>query len=409
MDKKLKYERLSKELEERIAQDRKSGATNPYACPDAQAQRRDMGRDKPSLLRPAFVRDVEKILHSPYYNRYADKTQVFSFYRNDDITRRALHVQLVGRAARTIGSVLGLNLDLIEAIALGHDMGHTPFGHAGERILCELHQQQTGRIFAHNLHSVRVLDALFCRNLSLQTLSGIVSHNGELEQDAYRPRPLAGFEEFDHLLDRCETERAVMDALAPNTLEGCVVRVCDMVAYLGKDRQDAYRAHILDGKPAFTGGAIGTENAQIIHNLSVNLIENSYGKPYLCMDEAHFKALAVAKKENYDYIYRDEKLCQSFDQQVRPMFCELYERLLKDAKTMDPASILYRHHVQFVLNARKFYDKGERDYREEEPAQIVCDYLASMTDDYFIDLYHELLPAGKRDVHYISYFDETQG
>ena len=287
---------------------------------------------EPCAIRPAFQRDRDRILHCKAFRRLKHKTQVFLSPEGDHYRTRLTHTLEVSQIARTVSRALRLNEDLTEAIALGHDMGHTPFGHAGERILCELHQQQTGRIFAHNLHSVRVLDALFCRNLSLQTLSGIVSHNGELEQDAYRPRPLAGFEEFDQLLGRCETDRAVMDALAPNTLEGCVVRVCDMVAYLGKDRQDAYRAHILDGKPAFTGGVIGTENAQIIHNLSVNLIENSYGKPYLCMDEAHFKALAVAKKENYDYIYRDEKLCQSFDQQVRPMFCELYERLLKDAE-----------------------------------------------------------------------------
>ena len=95
-------------------------------------------KDKANLHRPAFVREVEKILHCPYYNRYTDKTQVFSFYKNDDITRRSLHVQLVSRIARTIGKALSLNLELIEAIALGHDMGHTPFGHTGEKILDSL-------------------------------------------------------------------------------------------------------------------------------------------------------------------------------------------------------------------------------------------------------------------------------
>lgn len=95
--------------------------------------RRNNNKDKSSLLRPPFTRDIDKIMHCPYYNRYADKTQVFSFYKNDDITRRGLHVQLVSRIARTMGKALNLNLDLIEAIALGHDIGHTPFGHVGER------------------------------------------------------------------------------------------------------------------------------------------------------------------------------------------------------------------------------------------------------------------------------------
>lgn len=125
------YHSLSKELQERILEDREKHKKNPYAFPDEKIVRRRMDHDKANLWRPAFVRDVEKIMHVPYYNRYSDKTQVFSFYQNDDISRRALHVQLVSRIARNIGSVLGLNESLIEAISLGHDIGHTPFGHAG--------------------------------------------------------------------------------------------------------------------------------------------------------------------------------------------------------------------------------------------------------------------------------------
>ena len=117
--------------------------------------------DIASIWRPAYVRDVEKIIHTPAYNRYAGKTQVFSFRANDDISRRGLHVQLVARIARDIGFALGLNCDLIEAIGLGHDLGHTPFGHAGERCLNDVFHEHTGRWFFHNVHSVRVLDALY--------------------------------------------------------------------------------------------------------------------------------------------------------------------------------------------------------------------------------------------------------
>lgn len=127
-------------------------------------------------------------MHLPYYNRYADKTQVFSFKYNDDITRRAQHVQLVSRIARNIGSVLGLNLDLIEAIALGHDIGHAPFGHAGERFLSELYHNETNRYFNHNVHSARVLDTIFARNFTMQTLDGVLCHNGEFEQQEYKPK-----------------------------------------------------------------------------------------------------------------------------------------------------------------------------------------------------------------------------
>ena len=135
---KTMYKKLLPEIREQIESDRAKNAVNPYRFNDADAVRRDPTRDKANLWRTPFIRDTEKILHLPVYNRYADKTQVFSFYKNDDITRRALHVQLVSRIARTIGAVLGLNTDLIEAIALGHDIGHTPFGHAGERFLSEL-------------------------------------------------------------------------------------------------------------------------------------------------------------------------------------------------------------------------------------------------------------------------------
>lgn len=166
----LKFNKINEELQQKIKDDRENHWVNPYAFKDENATRRDNRVDKANLWRPVFVRDTEKIMHLSYYNRYADKTQVFSFKNNDDITRRAQHVQLVSRVARNIGSVLGLNLDLIEAIALGHDIGHTPFGHAGERFLSELYHNETGRYFNHNVHSTRVLDKIFARNFTMQTL-----------------------------------------------------------------------------------------------------------------------------------------------------------------------------------------------------------------------------------------------
>ena len=159
-------ERAAALVSERLA----SGRLSPYACRDASAIRRDpCERDRDTALRPAFVRDAEKVVHLPAYNRLAGKTQVFSFRANDDLARRGLHVQLVARVARDIGRALGLNLDLIEAIALAHDLGHTPFGHAGERFLNDVYHERTGRWFFHNVQSVRVMDELAGRNVSLQT------------------------------------------------------------------------------------------------------------------------------------------------------------------------------------------------------------------------------------------------
>ena len=135
-----KFEVLSREITDQIEQAKKTGVyTDVSFHDDRVVRRRDLAKDKATVWRPTFVHDIDKILHCPYYNRYTDKTQVFSLYKNDDITRRALHVQLVSRTARTIGKALNLNLDLIEAISLGHDIGHTPFGHMGEKFLDELY------------------------------------------------------------------------------------------------------------------------------------------------------------------------------------------------------------------------------------------------------------------------------
>ena len=403
----LKYLSLSDEIQERIVADRASGKRNPCRCGDDQAVRRDMNRDKQKLWRPAFVRDIEKIMHSPYYNRYADKTQVFSFYKNDDITRRALHVQLVSRIARNIGEVLGLNLDLIEAIALGHDIGHTPFGHAGERFLSELLQSQTGRYFNHNVHSVRVLNNLFARNITLQTLDGILCHNGEFEQSEYRPIKTTNFEDFDQKVEGCYTDQKNIDLLIPSTLEGCVVRVCDMIAYLGKDRQDARKARLLKGSDVFTKSDLGVENAEIINNLVVNIIENSYAKDYISMDLEFYDALKTAKMENAKFIYKNQKIDQAYDEDIKPMFYEIYYALLRDVKAKDETSVIYKHHIHFIDNSRKYYT-DHSSYIEEEPNQIVVDYIASMTDDYFIDLYSYLFPKGKYKVQYVSYFDDMK-
>ena len=305
----IKYNRIDEDLQQKIISNRESHWINPYAFKDEMAVRRNNDIDKANLWRPVFVRDVEKIMHLPYYNRYADKTQVFSFKNNDDITRRAQHVQLVSRIARNIGSVLGLNLDLIEAIALGHDIGHTPFGHAGERFLSELYHNETNRYFNHNVHSARVLDTIFVRNFTMQTLDGVLCHNGEFEQQGYKPKYEKSFDDYDTEIESCYTEGIeAIKKLIPSTLEGCVVRICDIIAYLGKDRQDAALAGIIDPDYEFTTKLIGRENAKIINNLTVDIIEHSYGKDYISLSDNAFKDLSMAKKENTQVNYKDKNI-----------------------------------------------------------------------------------------------------
>ncbi|MBQ9984134.1 MAG: HD domain-containing protein [Lachnospiraceae bacterium] len=401
---KKKYNDLSKELQQRIMDERGKGYVNPYRTKDADAVRRKQDWDKNKLLRPAYVRDIEKIMHTPYYNRYADKTQVFSFYKNDDITRRALHVQLVSRIARNIGSLLGLNEDLIEAIALGHDIGHTPFGHAGERYLSECLQEHAGQYFNHNVHSVRVLDTILNRNISLQTLDGILCHNGEFAMQEYRPVPMEDFSCFDRKYEQCYVDEAAIGKLIPYTLEACVVRVCDMIAYLGKDRQDAKRANLIKNDSIFDEQAFGKSNPEIINNLIVNIVENSYGKDCIVMDDEYYMAIKATKKENYEKIYFNESVERTYKESIQPMFHTMYNRLLADAKAKDTSSILYKHHIEFVKESTKTY--GYEAYLDTTtPEQMVVDYIASMTDDYFVDLYEYLFPGSSYKIEYVSYFE----
>lgn len=398
------YNSLSQEIQDRMIEDKANGRQNPFAFCDEKVIRREMDHDIANLWRPAFVRDIEKIIHCPYYGRYMDKTQVFSFVKNDDVSRRALHVQYVSRVARNIGKALKLNLDLIEAQALGHDIGHTPFGHAGEKKLSELLYADTGRYFNHNIHSARVLDRIFPCNLSLQTLDGIICHNGELESQEYSPKPYDSFEIFDQKMEDCYTDKANIKKLVPATLEGCVVRVSDIIAYLGKDRQDAMKLGLIDSASVFEGGAIGRSNAEIINNMIVNIIENSYGKSYIQMDEEYFTAFSHAKSENYEKIYNDKSMEKVYNEKVYPMFEKMYTELLKQAKEMNTESIFYRHHMKYIIEQTKPY-RRLNDYRDERPEDLVVDFMASMTDDYFVDLYSYLFPDSNMKIDYKGYFD----
>ena len=400
----LKYESLSGELCQLIEHENKTSTYKNMGFENDNVIRRRPENDKANVWRKPFVRDIDKVMHCPYFSRYADKTQVFSFYKNDDITRRNLHVQLVSRIARTIGSVLHLNLDLIEAIALGHDLGHPAFAHTGERHLDKLYNEHTGKHFLHNLQSVRVLDKIFPYNISLQTLHDIAAHNGELELEEYTPVPISSFEEFDELMEKCTCDISFSNHMMPCTLEGAVVRISDIIAYLGKDRQDAVRAKLLD-EDDFYDDEIGSINAEIINNLVVNIIENSYGKPYIKLDDAHFSALKKAKKENYEKIYNKSGAHTGLGAVIQPMMEEVYGQLLDDLKNGVKTSPIFTHHIAHI-NALVPASRRQTPYEQEEPNQLVIDYIASMTDDYFIELHGRLFKESPYQVRYHGYFEE---
>ncbi len=432
------------------AYNRLAGKTQVFSFRSTALRRVDTTRDRANLWRPAFVRDVEKIMNVPAYNRLAGKTQVFSFRQNDDIARRGLHVQLVSRVARDIGAALGLNLDLIEAISLGHDIGHTPFGHAGERCLAEKYHRRTGRWFRHNVHSVEVLDRIYGRNVSLQVLDGILCHNGYF---AAPSMPVGNRNTFEALDDTvaacCEKGDEVIRTLAPMTLEAAVVRVSDMIAYVGRDRQDAESAGLIDPSAHFETGASGAYNSWVLQVLTVDIVENSYGKDHIEMSGRAFDELVAAKRENYSMIYRNpevegdwvltvdivensygkdhiEMSGRAFDELVaakrenysmiyrnpevegdcvaaiRPRFDRLYDRLLEDLASGDETRPIYERHIKPVARHAGYY--GHVYDWESDRDRTVVDFIASMTDDFFMALCDRLFPDEQGSVPLRSYY-----
>lgn len=411
MEKKGNFKRYDQKLFEELYVNLKAqqDMLSDFACKDKQAVRRR--QEKFHVARPNFAKDADRILNCRYYNRYADKTQVFSLYKNDDISRRVLHVQIVSRIARSIGRLLKLNQDLIEAIALGHDLGHTPFGHAGERFLSAIYHERTGKYFNHNVHSVRILDTILHLNLSVQTLDGILCHNGEQVNGEYRPRkmdfhkPEACFAALDTLVAASYIEKSAVEKFVPCTLEGCVVRISDIMAYLGKDRQDAVILGIEIEEPFRENHLLGASNAEFISNLIEDIVSNSYLQDYLKLDEEYERALAYEKSVNYKKIYEPADKNQPYPI-IREMFEALYDKMYNDLRANKEDSPIVRHHINKIYAGYR----QEKQYREEyaagEPNQIVVDYLASMTDDYFLDLYDYLFP-GQTKIEYNSYFPKV--
>ena len=226
-------------------------------------------------------------MHSRAYSRYIDKTQVFCLFENDHITHRVLHVQLVSKIGRVIGRCLGLNEDLIEAIALGHDLGHVPYGHDGQQILDKLCSSSQIGHFCHNAQSARLAVELECKgkglNLFLPVLDGILAHNGELPSKEYRPQYDKTWQTFEKEYDNCFQVEDYSKNLVPMTLEGCVTKVADIIAYIGRDIEDAITLRVIKRRdiPREITRILGSRNDKIINILVLDLVKNSYGKDHL--------------------------------------------------------------------------------------------------------------------------------
>ena len=332
-----------------------------------------------------FNKDTHKILYSLSYSRYTGKTQVYSNLANDMITVRSTHVQFVSHIARNIARMLNLNEDLCEAIALGHDLGHTPFGHTGEKILDKISKEKIGKSFNHNIHSVRTLTTIENKgkglNISLQVLDGIMCHNGELLLDEYRPNLNKTKDKFLKEYNDSYVDSSVIKKMIPMTLEGCIVRVSDIIAYLGKDIEDAIRLNrfSIDNLSLEIKESLGTTNSEIISNITADIISNSYNKGYIKMSNKMFNLVKKTLDSNYENIYKKANTKEDLIKYEK-MFYNLYEMYI---------IILENNRVKNEIYIDFLNDKCDKYLNEISNHQKVIDYLAGMTDRYFMDKYEK--------------------
>ena len=312
-----------------------------FLAPWAAKAALSRGRSRPeeeSDVRTCYQRDVDRIVYSKAFRRLKHKTQVFLQPEGDHYRTRMTHTLEVVRISRTIARALQLNEDLTEAIAFGHDLGHTPFGHAGERALTRI----TGKPFRHNEQSLRVVDILEKDgeglNLCYETRRGILCHTGED---------------------------------LPETLEGGIIRLADRIAYINHDIDDACRAGIIsnDDIPSSISDILGSTHSGRINTLVTDIIDNSRGKDRLC---------------------RDPEIADAMERLRDFMFAEVYRNPVaksEESKAIDIIGMLYDHYMKYPQEIPEDF-QPQLDFDGIE--RTVCDYIAGMTDKYAVYKFNEI-------------------
>lgn len=373
---KFKDERL--DMIRLALKQRETKILSPIATFSAEGVRRFHDELLEEGYRQSFSIDVDRILHSRAYTRYIDKTQVFYLIHHDHITHRVLHVQLVSKIARTIGRYLGLNEDLIEAVALGHDIGHTPFGHDGERFLSELCSSSGIGYFLHNVQSVQFLDRVERKgkgwNLCLQTLDGILCHDGEIHNRALRPDRKKTFETLGKEMTAKKASPATM--LIPMTLEGCVARMADTISYIGRDIEDAIRLDLIKRSdlPKECVDILGDTNGSIVYHLVTDIINNSFQNSYIAFSPEVSEALKRLKDFNLKRIYMNPKI-KTHTAAIKKLFEILFEQYFNDIETENRSSVIFNGFLK---------DMSDDYINNHSKEEIVRDFIAGMTDQYFL-------------------------
>ncbi|MFX1378325.1 MAG: deoxyguanosinetriphosphate triphosphohydrolase family protein [Promethearchaeota archaeon] len=362
-------------------------------------------KEESEEIRPPFFRDVDKIVHSKAYARYIDKSQVFFDINNANITHRSLHVHIVSRIARQIGRVLRLNTDLIEAIALGHDVGHAPFGHLGEDLLNEISKEYNMGTFSHNAQGIRWLSYLEKRhpdqpanglNLTLQVLDGILCHDGEVNEQQLKPNKRNGksWEEHFKEYDDCFNENKIKRI--PMTYEAIVTRFSDTISYIGRDIEDAILLKLIDRKqiPKNCTKILGDTNPKIIDTLITDLLNFSLDNDVIGYSDEIFQALKELKAFNYDNIYIRRDLLQknstdkNFIDKLKERFLLIFSRSLKDLEQENYKAPIFKDHIEYI-DDKSFSTYFKSLQKKNQLTLIVRDYIAGMSDKYFNEIYNK--------------------
>ena len=350
-----------------------------YATKDEEAIRLN---EEKNDFRSSFYRDIDRIINYASFTRYMNKTQVFSFKNNDNVQTRIVHVLLVSKISRTIGRSLHLNEDLIEAIALSHDIGHIPLGHVGEKILNKISLRELNETFMHNIEGVRNYLVLerngLGANLTVQVMDGILCHNGEILNNIYRPVKKSKEDFLKNYQDAYKMHEKKV-SFDPMTLEGCVVKLSDVISYSGRDLEDAIRLGVIkrDDIPKNITEVLGNNNRDIVNTLVCDVIKNSKGHNYIKLSKKVYLALKDLVSFNYQHIYNkaNSKEQLLFYEEV---FNTLYYKYLEDLEKNNQKSSIFVNYL----------DNMDKDYYKTDKRRMVIDYLSLMTDEYFMREYN---------------------
>ncbi len=362
--------------------------TESFLSPHATRSDRAVRRfPEPEGPRSPFALDRDRILYSGAFRRYSGKTQVIYFASQLDemLSSRSIHTLSVSQIARTIGKFLGLNLDLIEAIALAHDLGHSPFGHDGEKYLSKICVQHGIGEYHHHIQSLHIVDRVAKKgrglNLTLQVRDGILSHDGEVHNQELHPHRDKTEEDLQNYVAVRKAGKYV--EMMPMTLEGCVVRLTDTIAYIGQDIEDAIRVGLIRREeiPAELRESLGSTNGEIIDALVKDVVYNSYGKPYVCFSDEVSRQLLQLKKFNYEKIYFSPFIKKD-QEKIERGFQILFDKFLDDLKKENRNSRIYR---DFLNTKHASYLEATNE------AEKVRDFIGGMTDRYFVEVLREIV------------------